>query len=88
MATVAIVGRKNVGKSSIFNRLVGRRLSIVHETPGVTRDRIYGEVFWRGRIFNLIDTGGFFPEEENILARKIMYQIELALKQADLIYFV
>ncbi len=88
MATVAIVGRKNVGKSSIFNRLVGRRLSIVHETPGVTRDRIYGEVFWRGRIFNLIDTGGFFPEEENILANKIMYQIELALKQADLIYFV
>ncbi len=88
MATVAIVGRKNVGKSSIFNRLVGRRLSIVHETPGVTRDRIYGEVLWRGRIFNLIDTGGFFPEEENILANKIMYQIELALKQADLIYFV
>lgn len=88
MATVAIVGRKNVGKSSIFNRLVGRRLSIVHKTPGVTRDRIYGEVFWRGRIFNLIDTGGFFPEEENILANKIMYQIELALKQADLIYFV
>ncbi|MEO0094919.1 MAG: ribosome biogenesis GTPase Der [candidate division WOR-3 bacterium] len=88
MATVAIVGRKNVGKSSIFNRLVGRRLSIVHETPGVTRDRIYGEVFWRGRIFNLIDTGGFFPEEENILAKKIMYQIELALQQADLIYFV
>uniref|UniRef100_A0A7C6AGJ0 GTPase Der n=1 Tax=candidate division WOR-3 bacterium TaxID=2052148 RepID=A0A7C6AGJ0_UNCW3 len=88
MATVAIVGRKNVGKSSIFNRLVGRRLSIVHETPGVTRDRIYGEVFWRGRIFNLIDTGGFFPEEENILANKIMYQIKLALKQADLVYFV
>ncbi|MEO0137513.1 MAG: ribosome biogenesis GTPase Der [candidate division WOR-3 bacterium] len=88
MATVAIVGRKNVGKSSIFNRLVGRRLSIVHKTPGVTRDRIYGEVIWRGRMFNLIDTGGFFPEENNILACKIMYQIELALKQADVIYFV
>ncbi len=88
MATVAIVGRKNVGKSSIFNRLVGKRLSIVHETPGVTRDRVYGEVVWRGRVFNLIDTGGFFPGEENILAQKIMYQIELALQQADLIYFV
>ncbi|MEO0184518.1 MAG: ribosome biogenesis GTPase Der [candidate division WOR-3 bacterium] len=88
MPTVAIVGRKNVGKSSIFNRLVGKRLSIVHKTPGVTRDRIYGEVTWRGRIFNLIDTGGFFPEEKNILAGKIMYQIELALKQADVIYFV
>jgi GTP-binding protein len=88
MATVAIVGRKNVGKSSIFNRLVGRRISIVHETPGVTRDRIYGEVNWRGRMFNLVDTGGFFPEEDNILAHKIMHQIELALKQADVIYFV
>lgn len=88
MATVAIVGRKNVGKSSIFNRLVGRRLSIVHETPGVTRDRVCNEVNWRGRIFNLIDTGGFFPEEDNILASKIMYQIEIALKQADVIYFV
>ncbi|MGB9720823.1 MAG: ribosome biogenesis GTPase Der [bacterium] len=88
MPTIAIVGRKNVGKSSIFNRLVGKRLSIVHKTPGVTRDRIYGEVIWKGRIFNLIDTGGFFPEEKNILAGKIMYQIELALKQADVIYFV
>jgi GTP-binding protein len=88
MATVAIVGRKNVGKSSIFNRLVGKRLSIVHKTPGVTRDRVYGEVIWRGRMFNLIDTGGFFPEEDNILADKIMHQIELALNQADLIYFI
>jgi len=88
MATVAIVGRKNVGKSSIFNRLVGKRLSIVHKTPGITRDRIYGEANWRGRLFNLIDTGGFFPEEDNILAGKIMYQIELALKQADVIYLV
>ncbi len=88
MATVAIVGRKNVGKSSIFNRLVGKRLSIVHKTPGVTRDRIYGEVNWRAMIFNLVDTGGFFPEEDNILAGKIMYQIECALQQADLIYFV
>lgn len=88
MASVAIVGRKNVGKSSIFNRLVGKRWSIVHKTPGVTRDRIYGEVNWRGQTFNLIDTGGFFPGEDNILAGKIMHQIELALKQADVIYFV
>ncbi len=88
MATVAIVGRKNVGKSSIFNRCVGKRLSIVDKTPGVTRDRVYGEVLWKGRIFNLIDTGGFFPDENNILASKIMHQIEIALKQADVIYFV
>lgn len=88
MPTVVIVGRKNVGKSSIFNRCVGKRLSIVHKTPGVTRDRVYGEVTWRGRRFNLIDTGGFFPQEDNILSSKIMHQIDIALKQADVIYFV
>lgn len=88
MPTVAIVGRKNVGKSSIFNRLLGKRLSIVHSEPGITRDRVYGEVTWCGRRFNLIDTGGFFPQEDNILAAKITRQIELALKEADLIYFV
>ncbi len=88
MPTVAIVGRKNVGKSSLFNRLIGKRLSIVHSEPGITRDRIYGEVTWRGRRFNIIDTGGFFPQEDSILAAKITHQIELALKEADLIYFV
>ena len=88
MPTIAIVGRKNVGKSTVFNRLIGTKLSIVHSEPGVTRDRIYSEVVWRGRIFNVIDTGGFFPGEEIGLATKIMRQIELALAEADLIYFV
>lgn len=88
MPTVAIVGRKNVGKSSIFNRLIGKRLSVVHSEPGVTRDRLYGEVSWRGRSLNIIDTGGFFPDEDDALAEKITQQIEFALREADLIYFV
>jgi len=88
MATVAIVGRKNVGKSTVFNRLLGMKLSIVHKEPGVTRDRVYGDVDWCGKTLNIIDTGGFFPDEEISLARKISHQIELALREADLIYFV
>lgn len=88
MPTVVIVGRKNVGKSTIFNRLTGMRLSVVHSEPGVTRDRVYGEVLWRGQVFNLIDTGGFFPDEDRALATKITKQIDVALAEADLVYFV
>jgi len=88
MPTVAIVGRKNVGKSTIFNRLAGTRYSIVHKEPGVTRDRVYSEVQWCGRSFGLIDTGGFFPDEEFSLATGIQRQIENALHEADLIYLV
>ncbi len=88
MPAIAIVGRKNVGKSTIFNRLLGMRLSIVYKDPGVTRDRLYGEMTWCGRNLDIIDTGGFFPDEELPLARKISRQIELALRESDLIYFV
>jgi GTP-binding protein len=88
MPTVAIVGRKNVGKSTIFNRLAGIKMSIVYKEPGVTRDRVFNEVEWCGRSFGLIDTGGFFPDEEFPLARSIQQQIETALQEADLIYFV
>lgn len=88
MSTVVIVGRKNVGKSTIFNRLIGMRLNIVYKEPGVTRDRIYGEVEWCSRVFNIIDTGGFFPDEENGLVGKINKQIKYGLEEADLIYFV
>ena len=88
MSTVVIVGRKNVGKSTIFNRLIGMRRSVVYKDPGVTRDRIFGEVQWQSRGFDIIDTGGFFPAEEHPLASKITKQIELALNDADLIYFV
>jgi GTP-binding protein len=88
MLAIAIIGRKNVGKSSIFNRLIGMRLSIVYKEPGVTRDRIYGDLNWCGRKVGIIDTGGFFPDEEDLLAGRIMNQIDLALKEADVIYFV
>ena len=64
---VAIVGRPNVGKSMLFNKLIGRRLSIVEDTPGVTRDRIYGETDWCGRKFTLIDTGGIEPRTDNLI---------------------
>ena len=88
MPTVVIIGRKNVGKSTIFNRLIAMKLSVVYKEPGVTRDRVYGEAFWCGRVFNLIDTGGFFPDEAPTLATKITKQIEFALAEADLVYFV
>lgn len=88
MFTTVIVGRKNVGKSTIFNRLIGMKANIVYKEPGVTRDRIYGEVEWCGRAFNIIDTGGFFPYEERGLESKISKQIEYGLEEADLVYFV
>lgn len=85
MATVALVGRPNVGKSTLFNRLVGGRPAIAHREPGVTRDRVYGEVQWRGRRFQVVDTGGVVPGDETPLAAAIRRQVEVALAEADLV---
>ena len=86
--TVAIVGRPNVGKSTFFNYIVGKRISIVEDTPGVTRDRIYAEANWRGRNFTLIDTGGIEPESEDIIISQMRDQADIAIDIADVIVFV
>ncbi len=85
---VAVVGRPNVGKSTLFNKIAGQRISIVQDTPGVTRDRIYAEIEWSGHNFTLIDTGGMEPGAENIILRQILNQAEIAIETADVIVFV
>lgn len=85
---VAVVGRPNVGKSTLFNRFVSERKSIVEDVPGVTRDRIYADAEWDGREFSLVDTGGFDPEGEELYPNLIKNQIDIALDEADLILFV
>ena len=75
---VAIVGRPNVGKSQLFNRLAGKRLSIVEDTPGVTRDRLYADSDWRGRDFTVIDTGGIEPSNDNEILQFMRFQAETA----------
>ncbi len=84
---VAIVGRPNVGKSTFFNRIVGHRVSIVEDTPGVTRDRIYADTEWEGRKFTLIDTGGIDPRSEDVLLSQMRYQASIAMETADVICF-
>ena len=86
--TVAIVGRPNVGKSTLFNYIVGKRISIVEDTPGVTRDRVYAEGNWRGRNFTLVDTGGIEPESDDIILSQMREQANLAIAMADVILFV
>ncbi len=85
---VAIVGRPNVGKSTLFNKLIGQRLSIVKDTPGVTRDRIYSRCEWCGREFMLVDTGGIEPKSDDIILSQMKRQAELAITKADAIIFV
>ena len=85
---VAIVGRPNVGKSTLFNRLTGSRQAIVEDTPGVTRDRVYGEAEWKGHTVPLVDTGGYVPRSDDPYERAIREQAEIALEDADVILFV
>ncbi|MGN1298646.1 MAG: ribosome biogenesis GTPase Der [Candidatus Scatovivens sp.] len=85
---VAIVGKPNVGKSRFFNYVIGKRISIVEDTPGVTRDRIYGEATWRDRSFTLIDTGGIEPESDDIIVSQMREQANIAINIADVIIFM
>ena len=85
---VAIVGRPNVGKSTLFNKLIGQRLSIVDDTPGVTRDRLYGECEWKNRTFTIIDTGGIEPYSDDIILKQMRRQAQLAIEAADVIILV
>ena len=85
---VAIVGRPNVGKSTFFNYIAGKRISIVEDTPGVTRDRIYAEAEWRNRKFTLIDTGGIEPYAEDLIMQQMKKQAEIAIDTADVIIFM
>ena len=85
---IAIVGRPNVGKSMLFNKLIGKRMSIVEDIPGVTRDRIYGEAEWAGRKFILVDTGGIEPSTDNMILAFMRDQAQIAIDNADVIVFV
>lgn len=85
---VAIVGRPNVGKSTLFNYIAGKRISIVNDTPGITRDRIYAETEWRNRPFTIIDTGGIEPDSSEDILKKMRMQAEIAINTADVIVFM
>jgi GTP-binding protein len=87
-AMVAIVGRPNVGKSTLFNRLIGQRRAIVGDEPGITRDRIYGEVDWAGTKFSLIDTGGIVPDDDAVIPANIFKQAGLAIQESELLIWV
>ena len=85
---VAIVGRPNVGKLTLFNKLAGKRISIVQDTPGVTRDRIYAEAEWLNYKFTMIDTGGIEPESSDIIVKQMRRQAQIAIEMADVILFI
>ena len=85
---VAVVGRPNVGKSTFFNKICGKRISIVDDTPGVTRDRLYADANWCGHDFLLVDTGGLDPKSEDVFQADIKKQAEIAMQESDVIVFL
>src|SRR5690242_20157082 len=85
---IAVVGRPNVGKSTLFNRLVGSRRAIVGDEPGITRDRLYGELDWRGHHIRVVDTGGIVPSEKELITSEIFRQARVALDEADAVIMV
>lgn len=85
---VAIIGRSNVGKSTLFNKIMGKRISIVEDRPGVTRDRLYGDAEWSGRHFTLIDTGGFTTSDNDEILAQVRRQAEIAIETCDYIIFM
>src|SRR5215467_9008393 len=85
---MAIVGRPNVGKSTLFNRLIGSRRAIVGDEPGITRDRLYGEASWLGRTLRVVDTGGIIPDEKELIPAEIFRQARVALEESDAIVLV
>ncbi|HMR43739.1 MAG TPA: 50S ribosome-binding GTPase, partial [Saprospiraceae bacterium] len=85
---VAIVGRPNVGKSTLFNRLIGERQAIIDDTSGVTRDRQYGVCEWNGKTFTVVDTGGFVPDSEDIFEAAIRDQVKIAIEEASVLIFM
>src|SRR5205814_8587098 len=88
LPSLVIVGRPNVGKSTLFNRLTGTRRSIVTNEPGITRDRIYGRAEWRSKTLEVVDTGGIIPDEKGLIPQEIFRQAQLAIKQAALLVLV
>ena len=88
LPTIAIVGRPNVGKSTLFNRIVGSRRAIVGDEPGITRDRLYGDAEWEGRHLRIVDTGGILPEEKDLIPSEIYRQARVALNEAAAIVMV
>src|SRR6476659_6862558 len=85
---VAVVGQPNVGKSTLFNRLIGQRRSIVGDEPGITRDRIYGELEWAGKQFSIVDTGGIIPDDDAVIPANIFKQASVAIDEAHVLVWV
>ena len=85
---IAVVGRPNVGKSTLFNYIIGQRIAIVEDTPGVTRDRIYAQGEWRSTKFDLIDTGGIEEKSDDTFAEKMIEQVHIAISTSDVVMFI